>query len=199
MYMRKLRISIIFAFAFCSLLTMLGFGQECEKVRNDVFRLHVLANSDSQRDQQLKLQVRDRILELSEDIFRDAETKDDAIEAARKNADLIKECAEEELRKNGCNDSVKIEVGESNFNTRRYGDITLPAGRYPALRVLIGEAKGHNWWCVMFPQLCLPAAQSEPEEFFSEDEMQLISNGQKYELKFKCVEYYEKFKEWLEK
>lgn len=192
--MKKLGISLFFAFVFCSALTMLGFSGECGKVRDEVFRLHVLANSDSERDQTLKLKVRDGILELSEILFKNAVTKDEAIEAARKNAELIKERAEEILRRNGCNDSVKIEIGESSFDTRQYGNITLPAGEYPALRVLIGKAQGHNWWCVMFPQLCLPAARTEPEEFFTEDEMELISGGEKYELRFKCVEYYEKLK-----
>lgn len=196
--MKKLRVSIIFAFAFCSLLTLLGFSEECGNVREEVFRLHVLANSDSEQDQNLKLKVRDEILKLSEDLFKDAETKEEAIEAAEENIDLIKKCAEDELRRNGCDDAVEIEIGDSWFNTREYGDVTLPAGKYPALRVLIGRAEGKNWWCVMFPQLCLPAAQTEPSDVFTPDELELVSGGQKYELRFKCVEYYERFKEFLE-
>ncbi|MDR1564630.1 MAG: stage II sporulation protein R [Oscillospiraceae bacterium] len=197
--MKRLEISILFAVIFCSVLTFMGFSEKCGQVRDDVFRLHVLANSDSKEDQSLKLDVRDKLLEVAQSTFSGVKNRQEAIEAARLNADTFKACAEAEIKRQGYDYPVTVEIGESDFNTRIYGDITLPAGTYQALRVKIGQAEGKNWWCVMFPQLCLPAAQDNDamEEMLDTKEFELVTGGQKYEIKFKCVEYYEKLKKLL--
>lgn len=167
-------------------------GRELDELRNSVLRLHILADSDSKSDQQLKLMVRDALLERSEEIFGDA----DSLEAAEANAQeklgLIEKIAEAALRENGCTDKVSAEVTDMYFDERVYGDITMPAGDYKALRVTIGSAQGRNWWCVMYPPLCLPAACEEDvsddketeEEFFDDSQRDILCNPEKYEIRF---------------
>ena len=119
-----------------------------------VFRLHVLANSDSAEDQALKLKVRDSLLNYMNDICSNCTTKEEAISLAKENKKNFQQIAEQTISENGYNYPVKINIDNFYFPTKNYGDITLPAGFYDALRVEIGEAKGKNWWCVMFPPLC---------------------------------------------
>lgn len=197
--MKKLEISILLSIIFCAVITMCGFSKECENVRGDVFRLHILANSDSREDQELKLKVRDSLLEVSEDIFSAVLSREQAMEKARENMEMLQSAAEKTIAENGYTYEVEIEIGESEFDTRYYEDFTLPAGTYQALKVKIGNAEGKNWWCVMFPQLCLPASgdRADIKEVLTEDEISLITGGEKYEFKFKCVEYYEKIKSFF--
>ncbi len=120
----------------------------------DALRLHILANSDSEADQRVKLKVRDALLE----VFGEGEVPEDRREAYARLIELgprLQETAERVLRENGSDDSVTLEAGEFEFPERVYGGEVYPAGRYTALRVMIGAGEGHNWWCVMFPPLCL--------------------------------------------
>ena len=119
-----------------------------------VFRLHVIANSDSVEDQDLKLKVRDSLLNYMNEICSDCSTKEEAISLAQKHQNEFQEIAEKTILDNGYNYSAKINIGNFYFPTKNYGDISLPAGFYDSLRVEIGESKGKNWWCVMFPSLC---------------------------------------------
>ena len=128
-----------------------------------VFRLHVLANSDSAEDQALKLKVRDSLLNYMNDICSNYTKKEEAISLANENKKNFQQIAEQTISENGYNYPVKINIDNFYFPTKNYGDITLPAGFYDALRVEIGEAKGKNWWCVMFPPLCLLDATKEEE------------------------------------
>lgn len=167
-------------------------GRELDKLRNSVLRLHILADSDSESDQQLKLMVRDALLDHSEEIFGDADSLEDAEANAQEKLGLIEEIAEETLRENGCTDKVSAELADMHFDERVYGDITMPAGNYRALRVTIGSAQGRNWWCVMYPPLCLPAACEEEvsddketeEEFFDDSQRDILYNPEKYEIRF---------------
>ena len=119
-----------------------------------VFRLHVIANSDSDEDQSLKLKVRDNLLEYMNTICSNCSTKQEAISIANEHKDDFQKIAEKTIIENGFSYSVKININNFYFPTKNYGDISLPAGFYDALRVEIGDAKGKNWWCVMFPSLC---------------------------------------------
>lgn len=167
-------------------------GKKLDELRNSVLRLHILANSDSESDQQLKLMVRDALLERSDDIFGDADTLESAEENVREKLSLIVEIAEETLAEHGCTDKVNAELADMYFDQRSYGDITMPAGEYTALRVTIGSAQGHNWWCVMYPPLCIPAACEEEisddknteSEFFDGEEQDILYNPEKYEVRF---------------
>ncbi|MCI8411049.1 MAG: stage II sporulation protein R, partial [Clostridia bacterium] len=136
------------------------------EIANSVFRLHVLANSDSQEDQNLKYIVRDNLLKYMNELCVNCISKQEAIDLARKNEIQFKEIALKTIKEQGYNYDVNINIGNFEFPTKNYGDVSLPAGYYDALRVEIGEAKGQNWWCVMFPPLCFVDISSGvvPEE-----------------------------------
>ncbi len=169
-----------------------------------VFRLHVLANSDSKEDQELKLKVRDNLLNYMNEICSNCSTKEEAMKIANENKDKFQEIAENTIKENGFNYSVKININNFYFPTKSYGDISLPAGYYDALRVEIGEAKGQNWWCVMFPSLCFidvssgivdKNAKENLEENLQDESYEIISqNEEKSEVKFKfkIIEFFAK-------
>ena len=159
-----------------------------------VFRLHVIANSDSDEDQNLKLKVRDDLLEYMNNICSDCSTKEEAISLAQSHREDFKKVAEQTIQANGYDYSIKISIGNFYFPTKNYGDISLPAGLYDALRVEIGEAKGKNWWCVMFPSLCFvdvssgvvdEEAKENLEEHLEEESYNIISEQGNSEIKFK--------------
>ncbi len=196
--MKRFELSLLLAVIFCALVSFLSFEGECEQIRSSVLRLHILADSDAEDAQTLKLQVRDRILEVSEDIFAPCRTYNEARLAAQENLGIFEQTARQVLRENGCPDEVSVSLADSYFSTRTYGDITLPAGVYDALRIELGRAEGHNWWCVMFPTVCLPTAAGEAElgGTLTTGQVEIIS-GEGYELRFRCVEIYERFIEDL--
>ena len=169
-----------------------------------VFRLHVLANSDSKEDQELKLKVRDNLLDFMNEICSNCSTKEEAMKIANENKDKFQEIAENTIKENGFNYSVKININNFYFPTKSYGDISLPAGYYDALRVEIGEAKGQNWWCVMFPSLCFidvssgivdKNAKENLEDNLEDESYEIISQNQKksdVKFKFKIIEFFAK-------
>lgn len=172
-------------------------------IADSVFRLHVIANSDSAEDQNLKYIVRDKVIEYMSSISQNASSKEDVIEIAKANLDKIQAIASQTIRENGYTYSVNVEVGNFSFPSKRYGDITLPPGYYDALRIKIGKAEGQNWWCVMFPPLCfvdvtsgvVPDESKEiMKENLSKEEFDLISkNSNEVKVKFKIVEVLQNF------
>lgn len=173
-------------------------------ISNSVFRLHVIANSDSKEDQNLKYAVRDELIKYMNSISKNVSTKEEAIKLANENKDEFYAIAKKVISDNGFNYNVNIEIGNFSFPTKTYGDISLPAGFYDALKVEIGNASGQNWWCVMFPSLCFVDVSEGivPEE--SKEDLQLsmqeedynliASNETQYKLKFKLVELFENAK-----
>lgn len=170
-------------------------------IASSVFRLHVIANSDSKEDQDLKYKVRDNLLKYMNKICKDCTSKEEAISLVEKNKDIFKQIALDTIRNEGFSYNVNINIGNFEFPTKNYGDISLPAGLYDALRVEIGEAKGQNWWCVMFPPLCFVDISSGvvPEESkevlqdnLTEEEFALISDKSSDEIqfKFKLLEFF---------
>ena len=170
-------------------------------IASSVFRLHVIANSDSKEDQDLKYKVRDNLLKYMNKICKNCTSKEDAISLVEKNKDIFKQIALDTIRNEGFFYDVNINIGNFEFPTKNYGDISLPAGLYDALRVEIGEAKGQNWWCVMFPPLCFVDISSGvvPEESkevlqdnLTEEEFALISDKSSDEIqfKFKLLEFF---------
>ena len=166
-----------------------------------VFRLHVIANSDSEEDQSLKLKVRDALLQYMNNICSNCTTKEEAISIAVEHKDDFQKIAEQTITDNGYNYSVKININNFYFPTKNYGDISLPAGMYDALRVEIGQAKGQNWRCVMFPSLCFidissgvvdDEAKENLEENLEEESYTIISDDTKSDvkLKFKIIEFF---------
>lgn len=163
-----------------------------EDISNKVFRLHILANSNSTEDQNTKLMLKNFILENSEDVIG-GKTLDEAINNAKNNRNEITEMCNEYLKSIGIDYKVAVSVVKEYFKTRVYDDFTLPAGKYNSLKIELGEAKGHNWWCIVFPSVCLSACTESMNDYLNEDEMKLVSNT--YSPKFKVVEIYESAKE----
>ena len=173
-----------------------------EGLSENIFRLHILANSDSEEDQALKLKVRDAILAYMETLTEDIADKQAVIELSKAHAEDFREIAQKVIQENGYHDSVNIEIGNFYFPTKYYGNISLPAGNYDALKIEIGEAKGQNWWCSLFPPLCFVSVSSgvveqEGEEYLkenlSEEEFAIVSNASSaVEFKFKIVEMFQK-------
>lgn len=170
------------------------------EIRENLLRLHIVANSDSPADQQLKIKVRDRLLKEGRLFLGNAETKEQAEQIIRASLPYLTDAARDELEKNGCGDGVCVTLGQSDFSTRKYDGITLPAGEYEALRVVIGRGEGKNWWCVMFPPMCVSAGcevasdGERVEEILSDGGAELVSGGDRYKVKFKAVEIYESVK-----
>lgn len=195
-FKRKIEVSVCVSIFISIILSIFSFAETSDRVRQDVLRLHVLANSDSISDQQLKLKVRDAVLAGSPMIFDGSVDIENAVEKIKPRLDSIKSTAERIIRENGRNYSVKVTLSRDFFTTRTYENVTLPAGKYLALRIVIGEGRGHNWWCVMFPPMCLPAAEkkTEIENVLDKRETSLVEKNPKYEVRFKLVEIYEEIK-----
>lgn len=181
----KIILSVSAALAISLVYSASSFAGTCNKIRNDVFRLHILANSDSREDQNLKISVRDSILRSTKERLS-LGSKEQAERWAVDNLGYIKEIAKEEISRQGFDYPVTVSVEDSYFSTRQYDDLTLPAGVYRSLRVEIGKGEGHNWWCVLFPQLCIPSSVDREEilESLSDDELEIIENGEKYKIGF---------------
>jgi stage II sporulation protein R len=171
----------------------------------NIFRLHILANSNSDEDQNLKLKVRDSIVEYVKEITKDSSKKDDVIKICQNNISNLQEIAENVIKENGYDYPVTIEIGNFYFPTKDYANISFPAGYYDALRIKIGEATGNNWWCSLFPPLCFVDISSgvlekEDEEILENnlgsDSFELITeNDNSTKFKFKIVEIFnENFK-----
>lgn len=175
-------------------------------ISSSVFRLHVIANSNSDEDQNLKYMVRDNILEYMNTLLdnKNISSRDEILKIISNNLDEFEYIAQNTIYENGYDYDVKIEIGNFPFPTKNYGDISLPSGCYDALRIKIGQAQGQNWWCVMFPPLCFIDVSSGivPEESkntlennLSEEEYKLISeDSPEIEVKFKLVEIFEELK-----
>lgn len=200
----KVKMVIILSFLLFLYTTICAFSYAqnvSTDIANSVFRLHVIANSDSKEDQDLKYKVRDSLINYMNSICANCENKEDAIKLVTEHKNDFKQIALDTIKDNGYSYDVNISIGNFSFPTKDYGDISLPAGFYDALRVEIGEAKGQNWWCVMFPPLCFVDVSSgvvpeeskeELEDNLSEEEYALVSNDSdtKIQFKFKILEFF---------
>lgn len=162
------------------------------EVYDKVLRLHVLAESNSDEDQALKLKVRDGILEYSKSIG-ELENVECAEECYSKELENIKDIAEKIIAEEGFDYPVSVSLGYEFYPTRQYEDVSLPAGEYLSLKVMIGSAQGQNWWCVLYPPLCVSAASAEDQLIdagFTPQQMQIItdSDSTRYRIKFKILE-----------
>lgn len=186
--------SAVIAFVLAVIYSVIPFQAVCAEIPNDVFRFHILANSDTEEDQALKLKVRDKVLEKTKILFDTANSKSDAEKFVKANLDTIEEIAQNEVYKNGYSYPVKAEIVNMHFDTRYYESYTLPAGMYDALRITIGNAKGHNWWCVMYPSICISTVDEGKEKAktaLSDDEYSVVTDD-KVEYKFFIVELFQK-------
>lgn len=198
--MKKTESALLIGLVLAILTTLLSgftqFSKECEQINTKLLRLHMIANSDSEIDQRIKLSVRDHILKTCGDLLFDGEEKEQAKADISARLPLIEAKANELLAEQGFSYTAHASIEKRWFNTRTYNSVTLPAGRYDALCIRLGEAKGQNWWCVVFPPMCLPAASEEIElsEVLTDDELRIVTENGSYAIRFKLWEFYERLK-----
>lgn len=204
-------IMVITVFAFNEVVygSISGNGKNDEKVLNSVssklIRFHVIANSDSVEDQNLKLKVKDEVIKFMAPILKNSNSVEQSREILKKNDLKIKEISAKIIKENGYDYKVNTSLSKENFPVKTYGNITLPEGKYEAYRILIGDAKGKNWWCVMFPPLCFvdvtkgevadKETSAEMKKVLNDDEFNYVDNeNNKVEFKFKIVEIFNNLK-----
>ncbi|MBQ0083501.1 MAG: stage II sporulation protein R [Clostridiales bacterium] len=197
---KKIRISLAVALILCVAASLTHFESACRDLRDNVLRLHILANSDSDADQALKLKVRDAVIECGAAKLDNCDNLDEALIVAAENKEKILETARNVIKQNGYDYSVSLEIGKEYFSTRVYDEFTLPAGNYDSVIIKIGNAEGKNWWCIMYPSFCVRAASNcDLEKAAGKDGAEIALKPQKYQIRFKIVEYYESLKKIITK
>ena len=197
--MRKKEWFVLIACIFCIACSALfSFGEECSFIRENTLRLHILANSDSPADQALKLKIRDAVLSCSGELFSGCDTRQKMISAAQEQLPKIQQVAEQTALHNGYELPVTASVTDMFFETRRYDHVILPTGTYTAVRIELGAAAGKNWWCVLYPPLCVSAAQTG----FTEEQAQISDSLLQqdalphYRARLAVVEWWETLCRW---
>ena len=175
-------------------------------LKESVFRLHIVANSNSPEDQNLKYKVRDNVINYMNTICCNAKTKSEAIQISKNHSEDFYKIAKKTVEENGFSYDVKLNFGNYDFPTKNYGDISLPAGNYDALKIELGNGSGQNWWCVMFPPLCFvdissgivpDESKSSLKDSLSNEEEYILINEEKssnIKLKFKLIEMFQNVK-----
>ena len=176
---------------FCSFMP----SEKDFEIYDNTVRLHVIANSDSEHDQSVKLAVRDRVLAELQGLLSDTEDQADAVAVIEAHLDDLRVVCNETLEALGEEPSAELYLKDEKYPTRHYENISLPAGVYRSLQIRIGDAEGKNWWCVLFPTLCTGAAKTEEalvRTGFTSDQIGVLTNGErpKYKLKFKILEFF---------
>lgn len=195
---KRMKLSLCFGLICAVLLSMTNFNALCDDLRQNILRLHIIANSNSASDQELKLKIRDRILEETSSAFADAESLSVAENKAQEKLSHFNEIANQVIKENGFDYKAEVSLGDCFFETRHYDTFTLPAGNYRSLIIKLGEAKGKNWWCVIFPSICIPAASTRDlRDSVKENSAQIAEQSDRYIIKFKTVEIYEKIKNFF--
>ena len=199
----------ILVFIYIALLSFNYSKAISSNLSDSVFRLHIIANSDSSADQELKLKVRDNIINYMNTLTSSSSDKKDVISMVNNHLDSFKEIALNTIKGNGYNYDVNIEIGNFHFPTKSYGDISFPAGNYDALKIEIGDAIGQNWWCVLFPPLCFvnsstgvvpDDSKNTLKENINSESYEIISEGNKskntsdIKIKFKIIEFFNNFR-----
>lgn len=201
--LRRWELALLLGVAFAALAGV-WLDRSQAALADQVIRLHVLANSDSEADQALKLKVRDRVLETAADYFVPEATLEETRAVLTQHLADLAAAGADQVAREGYQYPVTVSLEDNYwFPTKQYTDFALPAGEYTALRVVIGEGDGQNWWCVVFPPLCLgsvseTAAQTALSDGFTRDQVSLITGEDEgYVVKFKAIELWEKFQHWL--
>ncbi len=195
---KALEFSILFGFICSVFWSFADFNASCEELRHNVLRLHIVANSDSEADQALKLKIRDAVLEESEDLFGQDCDLASALNSANRSLGRYEEIANRVIAENGFGYKAEARIGNAFFDTRVYDGFTLPGGNYQSLIINIGKAEGKNWWCVIFPSVCLPTEKSETlSKSVGEKSCAVAENPEGFKIRFKTVELYEKLKNKL--
>lgn len=200
--LKRWEVILMFA-AVCVIGGSAWLSQEQAELADRVIRLHVIANSDREEDQALKLAVRDKVLEQAQAIYPEHATLEQARQVLEESLPQLSAAGQRVVEAQGFPYSVTAQLTKCWFPTKEYDEFALPAGDYMALRVVIGEGKGENWWCVAFPPLCLGAASQSVDEaaqagLFDPEQTALITGeNEGYILKFKGMELIGEVKQWL--
>ncbi|MGE4353178.1 MAG: stage II sporulation protein R [Oscillospiraceae bacterium] len=181
--------------SLCITLCLAVWGQGGSRtLSSQLIRLHVIAVSDEPEEQELKLRVRDAVLAYAEPLLENTETAEDAYALLYNNLDSLSEAAQSASEGR----SVEVTLTRETYPTRYYDSFALPAGEYNSLRVMLGEAQGKNWWCVIFPPLCTAASVEDVQPTLSEDEQKIITqDGEGYVLRFRAMELWGELREML--
>ncbi len=199
MKLKKWELALIFALVI-TFLCGAAMAKEQGDLSEKLIRLHVVANSDSDEDQALKLKVRDKILENMKGLLEGVTDRDEAVDLINEHMPSIIADSKEVIRAQGYSYDVTSSIAAEDFPTRDYDTFSLPAGKYTSLRVVIGDGSGHNWWCVIFPPLCMTAATDYKATFkqLTDEQIRLITSDEpEYVIKFKSIEWFNKLKAWL--
>ena len=164
-----------------------------QEIAGKVIRFHVLANSDSRQDQQLKLEVRDQVGSMMEERLADAEDLEESRRVISESLNDIEECAQNVIWENGFDYGVTASLADSRFPVKEYGNSVFPAGTYEALRVTIGEGQGHNWWCVMYPNLCFSGSMYQVDEENSQEKLKAVLTTEEYKMIMESKDYKVRF------
>lgn len=195
--MSKIKKAAAAGLVACVLLSLISFGGKCADIRQKVVRIHVLANSDSREDQQLKLRVRDAVLEAADGLTEGCADREEALVVLAEHCPELTRAAEACLEAEQSDYPVQVSLKRLYFTTREYEKGTLPAGMYDAVQVEIGEAAGQNWWCVIFPSICLPASGADWDTVLTPEETEIVENAPRYRIGFKTVEWWEGLCAWF--
>lgn len=193
-------IALIISLALYCAFHITYFSSVSGEIRENVVRLHILADSNKDIDQNVKLKVRDALLEKNTELLSDKVTPENATEYFKNSKDELEQCANKVLKENGLNYKATITLGKEYYTTRVYENLTFPAGVYTSIKVVLGSGEGKNWWCVMFPPLCVPVADGEIEtagnvnleDYLDEDGKRIVTSQNKFKMGFKFIEWYEK-------
>lgn len=185
----------------CLLISLCGFYGRCTGVRESVVRLHILANSDSEEDQALKLKVRDAVVEAAAGWLDGAEDADEALALAKERLPQLRAVAQQTVTDAGYDYPVDATLCTMYFTTRQYDAVTLPAGVYEAVRFTIGRGEGKNWWCVVYPPLCAGAAMERKKlgDVLDGEQVAMVTGGERFAVRFKVVEWWEGLVDFLRK
>ncbi len=193
--MKKIIVSFSIALVVCLVVCICRDISGLERMTDKLIRLHVVADSDSDYSQQIKLKVRDEALDYVSELTKECSSKAAAQDMIITNLDSIKDVSEKALRDNGCNLCVDVSYEKALVDRREYDGFTLPQGIYSALCIRIGEAKGKNWWCVLYPSLCVSsAADIEESGDFSEEELIIVKQPEKVKYKLAIFELFERLR-----
>ena len=201
---KKIKFIIILTFLFFIYIFFSAYSYVysiSSNLSNSVFRLHVIANSNSEEDQALKYKVRDNLINYINKLCTNCTSKEEVIKACKENEINLKKIAYETIKSEGFNYDVTVEINKSMFPTKTYGDISFPSGNYDALKVKIGNSKGKNWWCVLYPSLCFvdmtsgivpDESKEDLQSTLTDEEYNIISNSDNnyYKFKFRIIEFF---------
>ena len=197
--LRRWELALLLGVGLAALLGVWLDGAQAA-LADRMIRLHVVANSDSAADQAIKLEVRDAVLARAEALIPEEAGLEEVQSVLSGHLEELALAGADALAQAGCGEPVTVSLEEDCwFPTRDYADFSLPAGRYTALRVVIGAGEGHNWWCVVFPPLCLGSVSQMADTGLSDRQVALITGADEgYQIQFKAVELWEQFRGWIE-